>query len=279
MEKSISSDVIKEEAQEKPWPSCWYDEMRQDPNNLSFWFMKLSGLTELKLPKTAIVQVPDDIIDCFWCYEGPKRTTFQDEVYAWVKEAVMPEIKEMGFGLIFLKNGGFSNKFDARCCMPGKDALSIASAILGINYQALCFEAGGVTEVVIRERIGWDNRAAYRIYNGLPLVPEIRVFYDFDAHKVLYAANYWDREKCEEAICRNPTNALAYRAAMPGIEEFFEEHKDEVCALAEKELANVDLPGKWSVDLMWDAGSREWWLIDMALANQSAYWDPRKAGL
>lgn len=30
------------------------------------------------------------------------------------------------------------------------------------------------------------------IYNGLPLRPEFRVFYDFDARKPIFTANYWD---------------------------------------------------------------------------------------
>ena len=51
----------------------------------------------------------------------------------------------------------------------------------------------------------------------------------------------------------------------------YNENKDKVCKLVSDKLkAITDLEGVWSVDIMEDNG--DFWLIDMALAKDSAYW-------
>jgi len=55
------------------------------------------------------------------------------------------------------------------------------------------------------------------------------------------------------------------------IREAYDKHNGHVKDLVAESFANVDLNGKWSVDVLVD-GKNQYWIIDMALAGQSAYW-------
>lgn len=57
-----------------------------------------------------------------------------------------------------------------------------------------------------------------------------------------------------------------------------EKNKDIVAEKVGECLADVKLQGKWSVDIMWDEESGSYYLIDMALAEESAYWNPERKG-
>ena len=37
-----------------------------------------------------------------------------------------------------------------------------------------------------------------------------------------------------------------------------------------------DMHGRWSVDIVWDEEKQIYWLIDMATAETSSYYDPEK---
>ncbi|MCD8082892.1 MAG: hypothetical protein LUE86_05035 [Clostridiales bacterium] len=274
MAKNLSKKVVAPTLTADPYDM--YEDLRNNPNNLSYWFPKIKDIKNFHVPKTIIIPVGNEICDCFWCYDGPKKETFQDEVYEWVKDEVMPKIQEAGLGLVFLKNGCFSNKFDFKTCTPTPDALSIASSILSINYMSLTYDTGGVTELIIRERIWNPCERAYKIYDGMPLVPEIRVFYDFDKRKILYSVNYWDAGHCEESISHDPTDALAYTEVYPYLEKFYQENHERLEQKVAAAMKHVDLSGCWSVDLMYEKSAGEYWLIDMAIAQQSAYWDPER---
>ena len=43
-----------------------------------------------------------------------------------------------------------------------------------------------------------------------------------------------------------------------------------------EKMKEVELIGNWSVDILLDEKG-DFWLIDMAIAENSAYWDKRKA--
>lgn len=143
--------------------------------------------------------------------------------------------------------------------------------MININYAALCVGCDGQSEIVFRKRIREpEDHNAYKIYNGMPLRPEFRVFYDFDNRKILYSVNYWDWDYCHEAISRDKSDKLSYEAAYPGIEKFFNEHQKEVEELVNTHMKDVDLAGIWSVDIM--SANDTYYLIDMARAENSAYW-------
>lgn len=99
------------------------------------------------------------------------------------------------------------------------------------------------------------------------------MFVDFDTYNVLYSVNYWDAGYCEEMISRDATDRIIYGAAKDDLHIFHYEHRQEIEDLVSYDLfSKVPLTGKWSVDVLYDDVADKYWLIDMALAEQSAYW-------
>lgn len=251
--------------------------IRNNPNNFSFWFPKIENCG-IPVPKSVIIQLPDDIIQSLFL----EREGDDDRITDFVRNTVKPAIPEE-WNRIFIKNGCFSNKFDFQYCCIRPTVHRLVTSIEQINMDALCLDTDGESELVIREFLEpyhYDDDELgikiYSIYNGMPLRPEIRVFYDFDNRRALYAANYWDWNYCHDRICeRDCTDELAYEAAYPTIESFFNKMQGNALELVEKSLKNVDMQGIWSVDLMWHEG--QFWLIDMAVGHRSAYWDPKLA--
>ena len=246
-----------------------YETIKKNPDMFSKWFPKVKDCG-IKVPKTAIIPVPEDVFYAFFHDNGKKDTK---TIAKWVKESVMPVAKDFPWE-IFIKNGVFSDKFTFSRCHTKNEFYSIVSSVMDINYSSLCLETDGETELVIREYIGMDDEFSYKIYDGMPLRPEFRVFYDFDGRKILYVVNYWDYDYCHEAIERDETDGLVYNHAYGQINRFFMNHKDDVVNFVDGHMKNVDMNGIWSVDIMWAKG--EYWLIDMARGFRSAYYDPEK---
>lgn len=263
----------------------WLNDVREDPNNMSKWLPAITtdnplpeSERKLSIPKTVIIQVPDEICQSFFM----ERKGDRERIMQFVSDTVMPKARESGlYPNIFMKNGGFSDKFRFNFCTPGADEVQMAMNLININYDALCFDADGFTEVCLRKLIPYDRENVPCIYNGMPLRPEFRVFYDFDRHKALYAVNYWDWDYCHDAISRERTDKIVYEAYYQHILDEYLNRKDEVVALVEHDMAQVtSLHGVWSVDVMYCEPMQYtkvydgYWLIDMAVGPQSAYWDP-----
>lgn len=253
-----------------------YNDYKNDINNLSFWYPKIKDCG-LRTPKTYIQSVPMYVVKAMFM-DNPNDD--RETIYDWVCNKLWPNIpKEFKNQPIFIKNGCFSNKFDANSCMITCEPHSLTTSIIDINYASLMFDTSGSAEIVIRERIHYDRRKTPCIYNGLPLRPEYRLFYDFNKHKSLYIVNYWDWDYCSPNLTGNQSNIsdkLIYENHYPIIKQVFERHKDEIAFLLADKLINVtELNGIWSIDILQDEAN-QYWLIDMAVANQSAYWDPKK---
>ena len=251
----------------------WYADIKEDRNNFSFWFPKIAGCG-IKVPKSVVMEVPMEMCQHFYMDEPDKD---MDAIHDWVERNAMSKIREAFNRFpIFVKNGTFSNKFSYANCVPSNTVDGIAQAMVNINYDSLLLGAGGQAELVVRERLGMqDLQSTYRIYGGLPLRPEFRVFYDFDRHQLLYTAEYWDWGYCHKSITRDRTDGLVYEAAYQDLHEAYTAMLPEVEALVRENLAGVTgLSGRWSVDVMYV--EQEFYLIDMALAQQSAYYDPQR---
>ena len=142
----------------------------------------------------------------------------------------------------------------------------------------MCFDADGTSEMVIREVIEYDYNTVPTIYNGLPLRSEYRVFVDFDSNRVLYIVNYWDYDYCYKHL--NKTDKIIFDYMKLYLESEFENNKDRVIELIEKNLIPYNkktkdgLSGIWSVDIM--KVDEDYYLIDMAIGCQSAYYDYKK---
>ncbi len=242
-------------------------------NAFSFWYPKIKDCG-IPSPKTVIFPVPPEIQRAFWMEDV--KADFA-RIDSWIEDTVRPGIHEAGIGLVFLKNGGFSNKFMAgAACLPVMD--SLAQAVIHIMQGAMecCgFQYDGTGELVARERIAHDARKTPCIYDGLPFRPEFRVFYDFDLKKPIFTADYWDRDYVYPNL-HDMTDRLVYDGHYAHIREKFLENKCAVEKLVADCMQGVSgLSGPWSVDIMMDERDGKLWLIDMAVAEMSAYWEKR----
>ena len=251
------------------------NDIRSSPNNLSFWFPKVRDCG-IRVPETHVIPIPENVHDAFYMENGDSD---RKRIAAFVHEMVIPVVSALP-GLPFIKNGCFSGKFDFnRCCPPDKDEKTIVESITDIQYESLCFDTGGSLEIVIRERIP-SPKDMPRIYGGMPLNTEFRLFYDFDLNEPLYLVNYWDRGYCRDTIAeRSPSDGEAFDRRWPSLHAEYLRSASSVFVDASRALKGVKgLAGQWSVDFLLGADGTLW-LIDMAIARQSAYWDPYKAKL
>ena len=247
---------------------------RNNRNNFSYWFGKTQPVTNfgIAVPKSIVVPVDPDTLDAFFL----ERDGDGGKIREWANKTLFPVIGEIKPPL-FVKNGCFSNKFDfaGSCLVDSVDAENIIRHIEKIQYTSLCYDTMGNMEFVVREWI--EPEKGYEcIYNGMPLRPEMRVFYDFTNHKYLYDVNYWDWDYCHDAICRNEADKVVYERQYPLITEKLESRRDRFIGDIKKALASIDqIDGIWSVDFILD--EEKPWLIDMAIAQMSAYWNLDKA--
>ncbi len=248
-----------------------FEWIKENENNFSKWYPKVKDCG-IRQPVTAYFDVPEELIEAFFMTHDEDD---RDKIYNWVKTELIPQIPDnLRNKPVFVKNGTFSNKFDFKTCATFTEPCSLTSSLIEINYNSFLFDAGGANEVVVRERIPYDARKTPCIYNGMPLRNEFRVFYDFDKHAVLYAVNYWDYDYCIRAIRNNATDLVVFDAMQCLLTQGYNENVDSAVTLVDMHMKNVDLKGKWSIDIMMtDEG---FWLIDMAVAEQSAYWDPTR---
>lgn len=189
----------------------------------------------------------------------------------WVNKEVIPVIKKENMQLLFIKNARFSNKFNATTCFVNKETL--VHGVVNINYASLCVGANGISELIIRDRIRHNIQVTPCIYNGLPLRTEFRVFYDFDTHKVLYTANYWDYNYVYPHLY-DLTDKIVFDYTHEKLDKTFNNTKDEVERLVSNSFkTNTSLEGRWSVDILLEEDGT-FWLIDMATAEMSTYWKP-----
>ena len=56
------------------------------------------------------------------------------------------------------------------------------------------------------------------------------------------------------------------------IDKMYEEHKQDVVNKIDLAMLGVNMSGKWSIDVLLDEWNN-YWLIDMARAGHSAYWN------
>ena len=256
---------------------------REHENDFSFWYPKIKDCG-IQTPLTFYTKLPSAeeepeyakrLYEAFYM-EHPKED--EEVVKAYLEERVIPKLKEMGLtGHVFVKNGRFSNKFNANgtCNLYGLHELY--RAIILINYEAICCGAEGADEIVVRKFIESSAGMTPCIYNGLPLRPEFRVFYDFDARKPIFTANYWDYDYVYPHLY-HATDKIIFEHERERLEGVYAHFKDAVQDKVADAMQNVQgLTGQWSVDVLMDEREK-FWLIDMAIAQRSAYWEMRPEG-
>ena len=241
-------------------------------NSIAHWFPKIENCG-LPVPKTLVFPVPRELIPALYMENGMDDYAAID---AFVEGTVRPAVKAAGIGLFFLKNGSYSHKFDAgTACLP--QPAMMTNAVINIMQGAMerCgFQYDGTDVLAVRERIGYDRRATPCIYSGLPFRTEYRVFYDFDDKKPVFIVDYWDRDYVRPNLY-DMTDKIVFDAHYPVVRGRYEAHRDAVLRSVSDAMSRVDgLHGPWSVDVMEDERGT-FWLIDMAVAEMSAYWECR----
>lgn len=250
----------------------WIQWLKESPNNFSHWFPKLQNI--LQTPKSIVVKVPDELIECYFM-EKPGDS---DRVYQFVEETIRPAILENfpNADKVFMKNGCFSNKFNfsKACLVEDFSVANLVRHLLEIEGWALAYDTSGDLEIVIREYIPTPEGTP-AIYNGMPLRPEMRVFYDFDRKTILYDKFYWDWDYLWPNL-EDSEDAETFQETYPVIESDYLTHRGRVLEILDKQLREVQgMEGCWSIDILIDGST--YWCIDAAIASQSAYWDPDRA--
>ena len=255
--------------------------LRENPNNFSYWFPKLATVKRngIMVPKSHIVEVPEEIYKAFFMENQRDKKTIR----LWAHDAILPVIGQHFQGKeVFMKNGCYSGKFHFnKCCHLSANATlkEIVEHLCNIQYDSLVKETSGNLEIVLREWIHPED-GTKAIYGGMPLRPEMRLFYDFTNHKPLYWVNYWDWDYCHDNICfdldgERSEDADIYEEYYPYINEELEQYREEYWQTILNALQEVTLmEGVWSVDFLFE--KRRVWLIDAAIGSRSAYWDVEK---
>lgn len=244
----------------------------ENPNNFSYWFPRVAPHLEgrgILSPKSKVLPVPEDIMEaCFM-----EKQTDEEHIMKWIRLNVMPVLFGAEFP-IFMKNGCFSNKFNFKrsCLLAEYDEQHITDNFITLQNMSLSCETGGNMEIVFREFIQ-PKEGTPTIYEGMPLRPEMRIFYDFDKHSFCYAVNYWDWDYCHDSICQaSAEDAKVYESYYPTLKERYECRMRYFTPRILSALRRVDkMEGIWSLDFILD--EHEAWFIDAAIAWQSAYWD------
>ena len=280
-----------------------YQILGMNRNSMSHWLPAIATAAWkhgfFKIPETRIALVPMPLLQLSRLEYMEMTTTTMKIVDLWAMRA---------FGLstekdYFIKTGVFSSKFDFRNAKvtAGKEVTELGEYLLFIQYQTT--EMGGsvhwdgkglysapvvigpalTNEWVVREFIH-DTEGNTTIYHGLPLHTEYRVFVDFDTDEIIGISPYWRPDIMKERFsdrkdAETPDmvhDYVTYTAQEPDLMRRYEENKDTVMTGIQALLADVDLTGQWSVDVM--QNGNDFWIIDMALASQSALSDCVPAG-
>lgn len=192
-------------------------------------------------------------------------------------------------GEYFIKTGTFSSKYDYRNAHVAgpHEVAQIGEYLLYIQSQAVGM-AGPLTrpstygvsttnEMVVREHIP-DRLGLPTIYMGLPLRCEYRCFIDCDTKELLGIHPYWDPKVMNHRFRDWPDSdnphmrhdAVTYKLREPSLMREYEDTKSLVASHVAELLPGLELQGQWSLDIMRDGD--DYWLIDMAPAERSAYY-------
>lgn len=272
----ITDNLNKELAEIKKDPYGFAREMLSrygcddNPNEASFWFPEAEK-TGFRVPKSMFVQLPVEAWYDAWCacLDGIISGPAWDKLVTTVHEAI-PE--DFPYEKCFFRTGSSSGKFSFDHSCRIKDAGSFTEAIASTWYEAEICGKPISRWLMFREFIDTDNKRP-KIYGGLKLNTEVRIFWDADEKKVLGSFDYWYQasDEIKKLLEYHPEELAAYTEAEPEVRAEVARLTPALIEECRKRLPAMDLEGQWSVDFMW-TGS-EWVLIDMAVARQSAFYE------
>lgn len=267
-----------------------YKMIGMNTDSIGYWLPKLveanRGFEFFKIPSTTVATVPLTLLQLTRKdYADLTQTTFQilDE---WAMKAFgLDESKEY-----FVKTGTHASKYDFRNCRVkgAKEIRELGEYLLFIHQQAILMASPTNTPVIygvsttnewaVREFIP-DSEFNPTIYKGLPLHTEYRVFIDCDTDRVLSIVPYWDPDTMKKrfsnaADADSPHKIHDYAIFLAHentLMDRYQKNRGRVLRHVQEILPYIDLDGQWSLDIM--QNGNDFWLIDMARAEHSAFYD------
>mgnify|MGYP000158895320 FL=1 len=266
-----------------------YKILDNNMNQMGYWLPKVAEISPFKIPDTKIMKVPLSLLQLGRVFEYNELTptTFKI-INEYCKKVFELDLN----GTYFIKNGVFSSKFDfrnAKVTTP-QEVAELGQYLFYIHQQACqmasllnnksIYGCGTTNEWIVREYI--ESPVKETIYMGLPLNTEYRIFVDFDTKAILSDNQYWNKEVMNKRFEENRNShdvhdVITYNMASERLEKTYNENIDKVKEMVQELLNNnIEMTGQWSVDIM--QVENDFYLIDMALAENSFYYDsvPKK---
>lgn len=261
-----------------------------NPNSMGYWLPALVDAcrnnTFFRIPATTVVRVPITLLQLTRCEYSALTPSTIAIVDKWAHRVFhLNDEKDY-----FVKTGVYSSKYDFRNCHihGAKEVQELGEYLLYTHYQALqmasplhtpCIHSVSTTnEWVVRDFIE-DVENNLCIYKGMPLHTEYRLFVDCDTDEVLSIVPYWDpetmlkrfSEPSGEGSPHQKHDYITYKAHEETLMRRYYENRNAVTAQVEELLPALNLHGQWSIDVMQNGS--DFWLIDMAMAENSYYYD------
>jgi hypothetical protein len=261
-----------------------YKILDNNMNQMGYWLPKVAEISPFKIPDTKIMKVPLSLLQLGRVFEYNELTptTFKI-INEYCKKVFELDLN----GTYFIKNGVFSSKFDfrnAKVTTP-QEVAELGQYLFYIHQQACqmasllnnksIYGCGTTNEWIVREYI--ESPVKETIYMGLPLNTEYRIFVDFDTKAILSDNQYWNKEVMNKRFEENRNShdvhdVITYNMASERLEKTYNENIDKVKEMVQELLNNnIEMTGQWSVDIM--QVENDFYLIDMALAENSFYYD------
>lgn len=194
-------------------------------------------------------------------------------IYAY-KDEILAAAARIGYPL-FMKTDLTSGKHTwDRSCFVREEAnfMHHVNFLLEEHECALGFERDApVRAIVLREFLTLDS--AFKAFEGMPISRERRYF--VEGGRVLCHHPYWPEEAMRFWSSKEPDNWRAELARLNTETEAEMRTLSVYASNVSHAMARAgDLPngGQWSVDFALNKEDGNWYLIDMALAEQS--WHP-----
>ena len=265
-----------------------YEILSHNQNAMSHWLPQLTDANNkhhfFKIPETKIIKVPLPILQLTRLdYSNLTPTTLKIVNDFCLKAFELDVTKDY-----FIKTGTYSSKFDFRnAIVSGEKEVRELGEYLLYNHFAANQMASplasptipGVSttnEWVVREAIP-DKENNPCIYKGMPLHTEYRFFIDCDTKEILGVSPYWRSDVMKQNFLENQDDpskkhdCVIYSMHEETLYKRYHDNLDRVTKHVQTLLNDLNLKGQWSLDVMQNGD--DFWLIDMALANQSALKD------
>lgn len=267
-----------------------YIMLDQNRNSMSHWLPQLVeasvGQEYFRIPKTTIAKLPLTLLQLTRLEYNDINQTTRKILNTWAKQV----FNLSNSGDYFIKTGTYSFKFDFRNVRVREakeiDELgeyllyihSFANQMAGPLYNPCTYGMSTTTEWVVRDFIE-SKEESPTIYNGLPLHVEYRVFIDCDTHEILSIHPYWDPEGMKKHFSRyakdgninNIHDYVVFKSYEDKMIQKYEANKGDILKHLKPIVEKLSLKGQWSLDIMDDG--EQLWLIDMAVAEQSTFYE------